>query len=399
LTSTSPDSIFVLSAAAPAVDAEARSALGPVALAAAERADGISLVTCHRVELIAADALAVPDDVHDAFERTGARSLWGDAAIDHVIALALGLESAALAEDQVLHQLRQAVASWQVRTDGRSPVTLDRLLRHALRAGRVGRSWRPARAASLADLALDRIEAIAGPLADRRSLIVGAGRMGTLVTAAAAERGARIALASPSMDHATRLSLRHGAEVWPLDPTPRALADVDSILIALSGPWRVARPTLRALPKTAVVVDLSMPPALDSVIAAEMGERAIDIDDLARSTGAPSDLRSGMTPSVERYRARLHGLLVETRQAFLADVAARDEAETAGRLAERVESMRRTSVETFLRERPELGPAAQAVMDDLTRDLSARLFRAPLARLARDPDGRRREALDELFGP
>jgi len=95
-------------AAAPAVPAGDRARLLDQVSALAS--DGAVLVaTCHRVEVYTTDAeerqlagLALP---------AGMRVLHGPAAARHAVSLAVGLESAVIAEDQLLHQLRTAVGT------------------------------------------------------------------------------------------------------------------------------------------------------------------------------------------------------------------------------------------------------------------------------------------------
>ena len=73
---------------------------------AARALDGLLLRTCHRVELYGqVDAIAPLA----ADAPAGTIRLAGTDAARHLVRLAVGLESAVVAEDQVLHQLRRAV--------------------------------------------------------------------------------------------------------------------------------------------------------------------------------------------------------------------------------------------------------------------------------------------------
>ena len=179
-------------AAAPAVEAERRAAVLPIATAALTGLPGVLIATCHRVELYAADAPTAPS-VRDDLVRAGMTELDGDEAARGLIGLALGLRSAVLGEDQVLHQLRSAVA--EARERAPLAPALGLLMDQALRAGRIARSWRPVGRSdaprSLGDLAVARIETASGPLKDRRVVIVGAGSMGRGAAVAAVRRHAQ----------------------------------------------------------------------------------------------------------------------------------------------------------------------------------------------------------------
>ncbi len=75
---------------------------------------------------------------------------------------------------------------------------LERLFQVALHLGRETRSWREVPPRSLADVVVDRILPITGPLAGRRVLVVGAGRMARLVVLSGARHGARVLVANRS---------------------------------------------------------------------------------------------------------------------------------------------------------------------------------------------------------
>ena len=371
---------------APVMDAAQRAAALPVARGIAARAGVVLLSTCHRVELYAASPPAGSEDLVAA----GFEQVTGGAAVRRIVHVALGLESAVLAEDQILHQLRSAVGD--ARRVGRLGPDLGRAVDAGLRAGRLARSWRPAGHAgfgrSLADAAVARATAALGSLADRRILVVGAGPMGEAAVRAGQAAGGRVAVASRSRSHALEVAGRHGVEAWPLDPGP-ALAEADVIVIALAGPWSVTRRSVEVLTGRPLVVDLSMPPALPDGIRTALGSRLLGIDDLATPASGG--------PAVERYRARLRELADRTVAAVI-DASRSEEATGPARLASRIEDQRRRELEAYLRHRPELDDEARAVLDDATRTVAARLFRVPLERLAQDPDGERRRAVEELFG-
>ena len=186
----------------------------------------VVVATCHRVEV-----LATVDRLDRLPPLNGTERLDGRGAIRHVVALAVGLESLVVGEDQVLHQLREAVGA--ARASAALPAELDRLADVSLRAGRLARSWRTGPSRSLADVALDRI---AGPsaLTGRTVAIVGAGEMGRLAARAARQRGARIVVASRRTDSAERLAreeisrmTEHLAERLMREPLTRLGHDVD----------------------------------------------------------------------------------------------------------------------------------------------------------------------------
>ena len=98
-----------------------------------------------------------------------------------------------------------------------------------------------------------------------------------------------------------------------------------------------------------------------------------------------------------RYRQRLTRLAQDTLEVYLSAQADRSTS-IAGDLALRIERQRAAAVASYLLQQTDLNPAARQHLDALTRTVTARIFRAPLARLASDPDGHRRRAAEDLFG-
>ena len=380
--------LVALVAAAPAIDASRRADLLPLAEGAVAKAGGVLVSTCHRVEWLIDEAGTARASLQ-ALTGAGMARLNGRDAASHVINLALGLESVVVGEDQILHQLRTAVSAARQRSA--LGASLDAVLDHALRAGRLGRSWRPAHPSvgwSLADVAVLRIQAALGGLTGRRILVVGTGEMGSTAARAALARGAAVVIASHSRERTADAATELGVAPSSMDPGA-ALLETDGVVVALSGPWRMAQATADALSSRAVVVDLSMPPALPAGVRARLGDRLVDIDGIA----AVGHLDGPET----RYRTRLERLADRTLSSYLRAIADREDS-AADRLAKRIEHERTRELEAYLRHRPELDAADRAMIDEATRDVSHRLFREALARLASDPDGRRRRALDELFG-
>lgn len=402
MTAASEPWLVALIAAAPGVPAVARERLRPAVEAAAGAIGGVVVSTCHRVELVGGESAAGSADLADlvAAAPPGTVRLDGTAAASHVLSLAVGLESAVLAEDQVLHQLRSAVG--QARRRARLAPELETLLEIALRAGRTARSWRPPGARSLADLALDR-SAAAGIVIDGATvLVVGTGEMGRLVALAARARGARVVVAGRSVERARSVAGVVGeaggdrAAVVAFDPGPAVLATASAVFVALGGPWTIAAPSAAALRAVPVVVDLSQPAALpDDARPAH----ALGIDDLAPDATALDTAASAAAAAVtDALRRRLAGL----RDARLADYldwwARRSTLEAARSLAWHIERERREALAALRRRRPDLGADEAAEIDALTRRLAERLFREPFERLGRDPDGSRERAARELFG-
>src|SRR5205807_158582 len=139
---------------------------------------------------------------------------YEDRAVSHLLAVAAGLDSMVVGEDQILGQVRSAVKlAAEHGTAGRVLGELGRLaLRTGKRAraetaiGRAGLSLLSA-AVELAAASLGPLHPGEDPLAGRDVLVVGAGSMSGLATATAARSGAAsITVANRTRAHAERLA-------------------------------------------------------------------------------------------------------------------------------------------------------------------------------------------------
>ena len=345
----------------------------------------LTLETCHRVEAYVGSA----EGAH-GLERmlpAGGRALIGDAAVRHAVAMAVGLDSVVIGEDQILHQLRASVDA--CRAAGSLDPALERLFAFALRAGRVARSWRQGPARSLADTALASLETQVGPIKARDVLVVGAGRMGRLAAAAAVRAGASVAVANRSAGGARTLAASVGARPEALDPGTR-IGGYAAVIVALGGPWPITAPTIETLASSAtVVVDLSVPASVPAGLVEVLGARLITADGLALT-------ESGAARS-EPAAARVEALVDRACMEFTIWLQGRDARAAAAALVRRAEQEREAELAKLWRQLPDLRPEERDAIEGMTRHLAGRLLREPLERLGRDPDGRDGMAVRDLF--
>ncbi|HEV8402566.1 MAG TPA: NAD(P)-binding domain-containing protein [Candidatus Limnocylindrales bacterium] len=387
--------IRAVAATAPDVPHAARQLLEAAILPAAKRHGGAVIRTCHRVEWYR-EGPEDPRDLlvgHGAVIPDGTTIASGLDAVGRLVTVSLGLDSVVLGEDQILHQVRQAVID--ARAAGPFGGELAFAFDAALHAGRLGRTWRSVRSQSIADVAIARAVSMAGPARDRRVLVVGTGEMGRLAVRAAQAAGADVALASRNGARSREAAATLGVAPWPTDPG-LLLADVAIVLIALGGTWDLRPESVRALTAGPVVVDLSMPAALSADVVAALGRRSIGIDDLAVAEvdTASSPVRAGEDA---RYRDRLVGLRDRTIETFRVRAEARRAAGAARALAATVERERHAALAALFRGRPDLAPRDQAAIEAMTVRLTDRLFGSALERLAADGDGPDGRAVRQVF--
>ena len=232
--------------------------------------------TCQRVELYLEATQPMPLAALAAL--LGVSSDWlvsaapvaqrtGAGAVEHLLRVAAGLESAVLGEDQVLAQVRSAYsAACAQKTPG--PV-LHRLFHTALRTGkRVRNETTIARGnTSLAGAAVSAVKRHLGGVRGRTVLLVGAGEMNRIAADGLHKAGARrVLVTSRTMTSAQELAEPIAAEVLPWSWRAEALAGVDACITATGAPAAVIDGAAverasngRADSAPLVVVDLAVP--------------------------------------------------------------------------------------------------------------------------------------------
>ena len=232
---------------------------------------------------------------------------YEDRAVSHLLAVAAGLDSMVVGEDQILGQVRSAVKlAAEHGTAGRVLGELGQLaLRTGKRAraetgiGRAGLSLLSA-AVELAATSLGPVGSGPDALAGRDVLIVGAGSMSALAAATAARSGAAsIVVANRTREHAERLAASVSTTVTKiagLADLPAAMAAADVLISCTGAAGHVithdmvsAALTARKAPAPLVIMDLAMPRDVEPAAASLPGVVLIGMDELSEHATAIRD--------------------------------------------------------------------------------------------------------------
>jgi glutamyl-tRNA reductase len=222
---------------------------------------------------------------------------YEDRAVQHLLAVASGLDSMVVGEDQILGQVRGALkAASDYGTLGRSLRDLGRI---ALRTGKRARAETgiDRLGISLVSVGVELAASRLGPtgadlLTGRDVLVVGAGAMSGLAVAIAARAGAaRIAVANRTRSRAERLAAGAGGVVADFADLPAAIAGA-GLVISCTGAagavitGQMVRTALDERPAGAplVLLDLAMPRDVDPAVADLPDVSVIGLDEL-RGTG------------------------------------------------------------------------------------------------------------------
>jgi glutamyl-tRNA reductase len=239
---------------------------------------------------------------------------YEDGAVQHLLAVASGLDSMVVGEDQILGQVRTALKlAGEHATLGRSLRDLGRL---ALRTGKRARAETgiDRLGVSLVGVGIDfAATALAAAeektgtpdpertgvapaqdrlLTGRTVLVVGAGAMSGLAVATAARSGAdRIIVANRTRANARRLAANVGGDVADLAELPAAIASADLVISCTGASGHViTAPMVRSAverrpARPLALLDLAMPRDVDPAVAGLAGVAVIGMDKLRDSAG------------------------------------------------------------------------------------------------------------------
>ncbi len=378
--------------------------------------EALLLSTCNRVEVYAVVQTfhGGLGDVSGVLARQAGAELadlaehlyvhYAGAGVDHLFAVAAGLDSMVVGEPQILGQLREAYSD--AVAAGTVGSTLHELAQHALRVGKRVHTETgiDAAGASLvsealadADAALQRIGGGPG-LAGRRALVVGAGSMGALAAAQLRRAGAaEVVVANRSMDTARRLAAAVAAEGTParavgLGAVLGELVTAEVVVSATGTVGTVLDAATLAAAAPLVVCDLGMPRDVEEAAAALPGVTVIDLSTLQRRL---ADRAAGTDVRVARK------ILAEEVRGYLAAQRSAEVTPTVTALRQRAAEVVDAELLRLDTRLPGLDAAVRAELSCTVRRVIDKLLHTPTVRvkeLAETGGGQTyADALRELF--
>jgi glutamyl-tRNA reductase len=268
-------------------------------LEALGRIEGVSerfvLSTCNRTEVLVA---APPDErlegVLEALVFAGAdpQHLYvhrGVRAVIHLFRVAAGLDSLVIGEAEILGQVKAAMAlANEKKCLGK---LLDPLLRQALSVGKRVRSDTQLGEGTLsvARVAVGIAAHVYSSFAEVRALVIGAGDTAALVGRHLVSTPiGSLVFANRTLEHAQTLASALGAKALPIDRVAELVQQSDVVFACLEGAPDIVRAAaldrraLRKRDKPLLVVDLSVPRAVEARVAELDNVLYYDLDDVRR---------------------------------------------------------------------------------------------------------------------
>jgi glutamyl-tRNA reductase len=261
--------------------------------------EAVVLATCNRVELYA-DVRKFHGGVQELTDQLVARTgvpleeladhlyvHYEDRAVQHLFAVASGLDSMVVGEQQILGQLR--VALQVAREEGTVGRALGPLVEHALRAGKRAHAETGIDQAgrSLVSVGVELAARSFDGLADRTAVLVGAGSMSSLAGTTLRRRGVgELLVANRTPANAERVATALDARAVPIDGLVEAIAAADLVVSCTGAVGAVITADMLRIAmrdradRPLYVVDLALPRDVEPEARAIDGVTIVDLDSL-----------------------------------------------------------------------------------------------------------------------
>ncbi|MDK2915930.1 MAG: glutamyl-tRNA reductase [Euryarchaeota archaeon] len=348
---------------------------------ARERFRGVLLLqTCNRVEvLVQGDARSLEGFLREK-GRDGFTVIEGEAVPRHLLELAAGIDSLIVGEDQILGQLKRALAASE--EAGASCSTIGLCVRKAVHVGvRIRRETAINRGAvSVGSAAVTLAENLLGTLCDRHILVVGSGEMGVLVAQALSAKGlTAIYVANRTYDRAVMLADKIGGRAVNFKDLYRYIALSDVVISCTAAPHPVIREEdirqvmeerlwpLDKHPRHLILIDIAQPRDVEESVRSIEGVHLFTIDDLRNVNDAAMASRRS-----EADRARR--IINEETDHFIRLLRRTAADETLALLYTWAESIRVRERDRALARLGETDDRTKEIVDDLSRALTKKIL-------------------------
>ena len=211
---------------------------------------------------------------------------YSDEAVLHLFRMTSGLESMIIGEDQILGQVKDAKLKSE--REGHCGNKLDAVFTKAIHVGQVVRNKTKINQGSISigSAAVDLAEENLGDLQDKNVLVIGAGKMGTLVAKALAEKNLKaIFVANRTYYKAIKLAEELEGEAILFDNLEEKLINADLVISSTGAPHaiinkaRLLKVFDEKIPKKMVFIDIANPRDIEEDVK-EIGIDLFNIDDL-----------------------------------------------------------------------------------------------------------------------
>lgn len=361
--------------------------------------EGVILSTCNRVEIaVAAEDSVNPLPALEEFlaQRKTVDTFWlrpylyrfeGTEAVRHLFRVAASLDSMVVGEPQILGQLKSAYAV--AKAEGCVQGFLDAVLTRAFSVAKrvrtetdIGQS-----AVSVSYAAVELAREIFGSLAQKRVLLIGAGKMSELAARHLRRSGAsHIFVANRTAARAAAMAELFDGQVIEYDQVQARLSEMDIILTSSGAPhYILLRDDMRRViearrNRPVFLIDIAVPRNIDPAVNDLDNVFLYDIDDLQRVV--EQNLRGRLNEA--QQADEIVAEEVERMQTWL---RSREAGPMIRSLQEQLEQVRAGEVERLRGKLGALTPQQQQAVEAITKGLVSKIAHGPIAELRRQASG------------
>ena len=307
--------------------------------------------------------------------------LRGEAAAEHLMQVAAGLDSLVLGENEILGQVRTAAEiARSARTTG--PI-LSALFRYAIQAGKRARTETEIGRGdiSVASVVVEMAEEAFGPLNQRTALLIGAGKISSITARALAKAGLRcVLIANRTFGKAQKLAKNLNGTAVHFDRLDDVLKRADIVICSTGAPHivlhadAVEKAQKMRFGRPLLIADLAVPRDADPTIASIPGVQLANIDDLESIVKTSHPLTASIYQEVET-------IVREELEVFCQWMAARRCVPVIQALHSKAKTIYQAEIEHTLRRLGSLTPHQEQMIAAMGKAIANKLLREPTVRL------------------
>lgn len=265
----------------------------------------IEITTCNRKEYyVHNDSCSQDNDIIKNINKNLIIEC-GDEAIIHLFRVISGIESMIVGEDQILGQIKNSKQISE--KEGHCGKVLDVLFTKAIHVGQVVRKKTKINrgSVSIGSAAVDLAENHVGDLTNKQVLVIGAGKMGTLVAKALAEKNSEaILVANRTYNKAVELANELNGKAILFDELNDCLTDADVVISATGSPHLILtkKRIEKILDKNSsrpIMIDIANPRDIEENVK-DLGLKLFNMDDLREIADKNRKLRENEVKEAEK---------------------------------------------------------------------------------------------------
>ncbi len=306
-------------------------------------------------------------------------TLLGNQAIDHLFRVSTGLDSMLIGEAEILAQVKDAFIQGQrAQSLGK---TLHSLFREALNAGKAARTHTDigGQSVSIATAAVTFAGAHVGDLRGTSVVVVGAGKMGSLVARRLKTEGCREIVVLNRKDMHGVVDAIAGADIVVTSTGAQTFVlTVEDVTKAMEA--RPQRPLF--------IVDIAVPRDCDPDVAAIDGVSVVDVDGLRGVVDVTLERRREAIPMVEE-------IIAEHTQRFNHWYQARVAVPVISSLVQRAETIREAELQRLFARCPELSERERMLITGMSLTVISKLLHGVITKIRDKAIVNRAEALTD----